>query len=178
MVIKDNQHALLTDLLTLFNRRPAPGQDLRRVETVNKGHGRVETRTLYASTDLNDYLDWPYVGQALCLETEVLSLKSGEVTCQRRYALSSLTPDQLGLSTLLTRWRGHWSIENNLHWTRDVLMNEDRARVRSGSLPHALATLRNTTISILKLLGYHSIKDARFRLALDLHTAYSIVCDP
>jgi hypothetical protein len=138
----------------------------------------VETRTLYASTDLNDYLDWPHVGQTLCLDTQVLSLKSGQLTTHRRYALISLTPDQLDLSSLLTRWRDHWHIENNLHWPRDVLMGEGAARLRSGSLPHVMATLRNATISILKLLRYDSIKGTRARLALDLHTACSIVGIP
>ncbi len=94
MVIKDNQHVLLSDLETLFHRPPGPGQDLRHVQSVSKGHGRVETRTLYASTDVNDYLDWPSVGQALCLETRVLHLKSGKIVTRRRYALVSLTPDQ------------------------------------------------------------------------------------
>jgi hypothetical protein len=178
MVIKDNQPALLGDLETLFRRRPGPGQDLRHVQSVSKGHGRVETRTLSASTDLNAYLDWPHVGQAVCLDTQVLHLTSGQTTTQRRYALTSLTPDQLPLSTVLTRWRDHWRIENNLHWPRDVLMREDHSRIRSGSLPHVMAALHNATLSILKLLRYDSLKDARARLALDLHTACSIVGIP
>jgi hypothetical protein len=65
MVIKDNQRALHSDLETLFGWRPGPGRDLRHFQSVSKGHGRVETRTLYASIDLNDYLDWASVGQAL-----------------------------------------------------------------------------------------------------------------
>jgi len=53
-----------------------------------------------------------------------------------------LTPDQIALSTVLERWRGHWSIENQLHWSRDVIMNEDDSRVRSGHAPQTFAALR------------------------------------
>ncbi len=61
MVVKDNQPRLLADLQTLFNRPPGPGQDLRTVCQVSKGHGRLERRTLSASVDLHGYVDWPGV---------------------------------------------------------------------------------------------------------------------
>lgn len=177
MVVKDNQPTLKTDLETLFAHPPGPGQDLRQVQQVNKGHGRLEKRTLSASVDLNDYLDWPKVGQALRLEREVTNLKTGETTIEFSYGLISLTPDQLDLNKVLIRWREHWGIENKLHWVRDVQMGEDASRVRTGNIPQSLAAMRNGAISLLKLLGYPSVKNARRHFALDLHRALSTVCD-
>jgi hypothetical protein len=176
MVVKDNQPILRADLVTLFARPPGPAQDLRGVQQVNKGRGRIEVRTLLASVDLNDYLDWPGLAQSLCLERKVHYLKSGQTTLERVYGLTSLAPDQLDLHKLLIRWRGHWGIENKLHWVRDVQMGEDACRVRTASAPQALAAFRNSTISLVKLLGYPSVKNARRRFALDLHHALMVVC--
>ena len=59
MTVKENQPGLYADLELLFNRQPGPDQDLRQTVQNSKGHGRLETRTLLASTDLNHYLLWP-----------------------------------------------------------------------------------------------------------------------
>jgi hypothetical protein len=178
MVVKDNQPTLKADLETLFARSPGPGQDLRRARQITKGHGRLEKRTLSASIDLNDYLDWPAVGQALCLTRQVTSLKTGETSIEVSYGLISLAPEQLDLDQVLIRWREHWSIENKLHWVRDAQMGEDASRVRSGNLPQAMAAMRNGVISLIKLLRYSSIKNARRHFALNLPLALSAVSDP
>jgi hypothetical protein len=72
-MVKDNQPRLLADLMTFFSRKPGPGQDLRCVRDTTKAHGRLETRTLWASADVKPYLDWPFAEQALCLERRVIS---------------------------------------------------------------------------------------------------------
>jgi hypothetical protein len=176
MVVKENQPTLLIDLETLFAHPPGPGQDWRSVRQVNKGHGRVETRTLSASVDLKGYADWPGVEQGLRLERQVYYQATGETTYEVEYAVLSVSPDQLDLHTVLGRWRGHWSIENKLHWVRDVVLGEDASRVRRDHAPHALACLRNAMISLVKSLGYASVTQARRHFALNLHEALAIVC--
>ena len=69
------------------------------------------------------------------------------------YAITDLRPHQARPDELATWIRGHWQIENALHWVRDVAFAEDRARVRTGSGPQVMATLRNLVISILRLAG-------------------------
>src|ERR1700730_6182531 len=104
MTVKQNQPTLYADLDLLFSRAPGPQQDLRHVEQTSKGHGRLETRTLWASADVKGYLDWPAVEQGLCLERQVITLSTGEITTERVYGLINLTPDQLDLSKVLQRW--------------------------------------------------------------------------
>ncbi len=175
MVVGDNQPTLKADVALLFARPPGPQQEQRVVRQVSKGHGRLETRTLSASADLKGYVNWPGVEQGLRLERRVVSLATGEVTTEVEYGVLSLTPDQIDLMTVLTRWRGHWSIENQLHRSRDVVLGEDACRVRSGSAPQALAALRNTVISLVKRLGHASLTHARLHYALNLHEALSVV---
>ena len=109
MTVKENQPRLFADLHTLFHRRPGPHQDLRVVQQTSKGHGRLETRTLWASAAVKGYLDWPGVEQGLCLERRVVSLATGEITTDVAYGLTSLPSAQLALPALLQRWRGHWA---------------------------------------------------------------------
>ncbi len=175
MVVDDNQPTLKADLTLLFDLPPGPGQDLRVVQQVSKGHGRVETRILSASADLKGYVDWPGVEQALRLERRVYCPATGHTTAEFEYGLLSLAPEQIDLPTVLLRWRGHWSIENQLHWSRDVVMGEDASRVRSGHAPQTLAALRNTVISLIKRLGHTSLSAARRHFALNLPEALSAV---
>jgi hypothetical protein len=176
MTVKDNQPRLLADLTTFFSRQPGPGQDLRSIQDTTKAHGRLETRTLWASADVQPYLDWPAAEQALCLERRVILLSTGEISTEKVYGLTSLAPDQLDLSKVRARWRGHWGIENREHWVRDVIMAEDSCRVHQAALPQVLAALRNTVISLCRAIGMPSIKDARRHFALNLDQAFSFVC--
>lgn len=176
MVVKDNQPRLLTDVAQLFQRRPGPGQDLRTTVQVSKGHGRLETRTLSASADLSDYSDWPGLTQGLCLQRDILRLSTGEVSHETVFAITSLSAHDLDLASLLQRWRGHWGIENRLHWVSDVLFQEDASRVRTGSTPLVLSRLRTLVISCLRAFGYDSIKAGRRHFALHPNQAFALVC--
>ena len=65
------------------------------------------------------------------------------------YAITSLTPEQADAKTLQRIWRGHWGIENSLHYIRDVTLGEDACRVSSGHAPQALAAIRNVIVRLL-----------------------------
>jgi hypothetical protein len=126
--------------------------------TTDSRGGRIERRTLWATTCLNDYLDWPDVGQVCRLERVVKH--KGVQTREVVYAITSAGPEWAGAATLLGWWRGHWGIENRLHWVRDVTLGEDASRIRTGSAPEAMAGLRNAAISLLRLLGVTNIAAA------------------
>jgi hypothetical protein len=170
MTVKDNQPTLHADLDLLFSRAPEPAQDLRHVEQTSKGHGRLETRTLWASADVKGYIDWPALEQGLCLERRVITLSTGEITPERVYGLINLTPDQLDLSKVLQRWRGHWG--------KDVLLKEDASRLHTGQAPLILATLRNLLVSCLHALGFASITQGRRHFALNFDEAIACICGP
>ena len=125
--------------------------------TVDKGHGRFETRTLVSTTQLDeDYLDFPGVAQCFKLtRTRKLRERStGEwkTTTETIYGVTSLPRDQADASRLLKLIRGHWGIENKVFHVRDQTMGEDACRVRKQSAPVVFSTLRNNVINVLQIL--------------------------
>lgn len=129
-----------------------------RATTLDKGHGRSERRTLQATTALNDYLDWPGVGQVGQIETVVT--RDGETTREVRRFITSAPRSDADAETLLKWARGHWSIENRSHHVRDVTMGEDASRIRKGSGPQVMAALRNMTVGFLRQTGATNIARA------------------
>lgn len=167
MPVKANQPRLFAALRYWFDSPPPLRTlDMRQVTDVSKGHGRLEKRTLIATTELNAYLQWPDVQQALMQEKTVLCTKTGAITAVRRYAVTSLPPDLADPLMLLTLWRGHWTIENGLHYPRDVFFLEDASKVRVGDAPQVMAILRNAILNLLHAWGYASLKYARERFAM------------
>jgi hypothetical protein len=98
------------------------------------------------------------VGQVCQLERVVKC--GGEVRREVAYAITSAGPEWLGAAELLGCWRGHWGIENRLHWVRDVSFGEDASRIRTGAAPQVMAALRNAAISLLRLAGVSNIAEA------------------
>ena len=84
----------------------------------------------------------------------------GRETVEWAYAITSLLPERADAARLLEIWRGHWGIENRLHWVRDVVFGEDQSQVRTGSAPQLLAALRNLVIGMLRLGGVKNIAAA------------------
>jgi hypothetical protein len=115
--------------------------------TVDKGHGRVEVRTIRTTTLLTSGSKWPGLRQGIELRRE-RRLK-GKVDVEVSYAITSLPPDEAGAGRLLAFVRDHWTIENQLHDVRDVTLGEDACRVRTKSAPQVLAALRNAVVHLL-----------------------------
>jgi len=130
------------------------------VETVDKGHGRLERRSIQVSTALNDYLRFPYVGQVFKIRRSVLELKTGRTRTELVYGLTSLSPQKASPELLLQYNRGHWTIENRSHYVRDFSFDEDRLQIRKGNGPRLMATLRNIAINLLRLCGATNIAKA------------------
>jgi hypothetical protein len=126
--------------------------------SVDKGHGRLERRTLRATTALNSYLDWPGVAQVGQVDSEVA--RDGKTSHEVRYFITSVPRSRAGAAMLLRWVRGHWSIENRSHYVRDVSLGEDASRIREGSGPEVMAGLRNAAIGLLRELGATNIAAA------------------
>jgi predicted transposase YbfD/YdcC len=156
LVIKDNQPETRGAIAALFASEPAE----HVARTVGKGHGRIEERTLEASTELNAWLTWPEVGQVLRRTCRRVHPRTGEVEEEVTYGLTSLRPREAGAATLEALWRGHWSIENRVHYPRDVSFGEDAGHAYRGQTPHALAALRNALLGAIRAAGWASIADA------------------
>ena len=127
--------------------------DLKRAETVEKGHGRIETRQIAVRTKLPSRLDEKWLGlTAICRIERRREMKT---YCSREviYAITSLPPEKLDPPALLQLSRDHWQIENGLFHVRDVTFREDACRVRTGSAPQVLAEIRNATLTLIRRTG-------------------------
>lgn len=167
-LVKGNQPQLLEDLRLLF-APPAPakraGEGVLRLpeqyaQTMEKGHGRVDIRSIRVSCELKGYSDWPGLEQVFELRR---SFQSKGVWHEAvRYGVTSLPATIAIPERLLKLKRGHWTIENSLHYVKDVTMGEDKSTVHSDNGPKIMAALRNTAVSLLRHAGFSTIA-ARLR---------------
>ena len=162
MIAKANQPELLATITALFATPPLPetADAADAATTCDKGHGRLDLRTLECSAALNAYLTWPAVGQVLRRTCQRVILKTGVIEEEISYGVTSLPPRAASAAQVEALWRGHWTIENRVHYVRDVTWGEDAGQVRAGHAPQALAALRNGLLSLLRALGWTQIADA------------------
>ena len=164
MVVKRNQGHLYDAIALLFDDPPwLPREKEAECQvhrSVEKGHGRLEKRTLESSHTLSDYVDWPSVGQVMRRRYERIRLKTGEVSAATTYGITSLPHTEVDAAGLERLWRGHWTIENRVHYVRDVTMGEDANQSHTGNAPHVLAALRNAVLNLFRHHGWSNIADA------------------
>jgi predicted transposase YbfD/YdcC len=154
LTVKGNQPSLHAQLKTLPWRDVPVTSDTR-----DRGHGRRERRTLKV-TAVAAGLAFPHAAQAIQIVRRRRTLTSSTWSTETVYAITSLTPAQASPTQLAAALRGHWAIEDRLHWVRDVTYGEDLSQVRTASGPRVMATLRNLAITILRLAGATSIAAA------------------
>jgi predicted transposase YbfD/YdcC len=163
MIVKKNQAALYTylDLLFTLPAHPADREVWDMIgPTTEKGHGRLETRTLICGNAHIEDVDWPDVQQVVRRECERIILTTGKRTSEVTYGLVSMTPEEAGATTIEALWRGHWTIENRLHYVRDVSFGEDAGHAAQGTTAHALAALRNGLLMLFRQAAWPSVPDA------------------
>jgi predicted transposase YbfD/YdcC len=139
-----------------------PPKDFETAQQTNKGHGRLETRSITVSSQLKDFLDWPYLEQVFKLERRFVSFKTGAVQQKIEYGFTSLTRQEVTPLQLLYNTRSYWGIENGLHYRRDVTLREDYTRMTKGKAGQAMACLNNLLLGILlSKKKYRTIPTAR-----------------
>lgn len=177
MVVKRNQRRLYEDLELFFRLPPitADGEEWDWVQTISKGHGRIERRTLESSSGLCAYLNWPGVAQVVRRRCERTIVATGSSSCEVSYGLTDLAPAQGGAAQLEGLWRGHWTIENRDHYVRDVTLGEDAGQAHTGSTAHALAAWRNGILIALRRAGWRNIADAVRAYAASVHNALDLI---
>jgi len=154
----------------LFDQPPAPPQTVRRWRRRN---GERQQWQLSVSSTLNEWAQWPYLGQVGKLVYTYTH--KGKASTEVSYLITSLTPEAASPARVLALMRGHWGIENRLHWVRDVTFDEDRSQVRTRAAPQVMAALRNTVIGILHVSGVQNIAAALRTLAAKPRRALALV---
>jgi predicted transposase YbfD/YdcC len=169
LVVKGNQERLLTDVQEQVNRaldgELAAGK-VRQCATTEQGHGRVETRTCVVITELTGIRDrkqWPHLSAVgMCYRERTAN---GETTAEVSYFIGSR---RMGARRYAQALRGHWGIENQLHWQLDVSFKEDASRVEDRHGAENLALMRKVALGLLKQHpGKDSIARKRKTAALD-----------
>ena len=136
-------------------------KEIRTAQVVNKGHGRREKRTIWVSSELNDYLAWPGVKQVFRLERIIWHEKHQGSTREVVYGLTSLWPQQASPKKLIQLARRYWGIESGLHYRRDVTLHEDETHLTLGQAGHNMAILNNIVIGLCLRNGFNNLAKAR-----------------
>lgn len=160
LFVKDNQPTIFQQAQQLL----APGSQAEHeaagtgTETLNKGHGRRERRII--RTAKAEGIDFPHAAQVVrIIRRRTLGKGIGIGSKEVAYAITNLTPEQAGPLQLGHAAREHWGIEA-MHHIRDVTWAEDASRIRTGTTPRVMASLRNLALALLKLLGWTNIAAA------------------
>ncbi len=150
LALKGNQGVLHEEVAEFFDDALARGfeAEVACYRDIDKGHGRIEERTLWLSRDvdwLRDSNKWAGLSTIIAVQTK--RTVNGNTATERRHFIASGDKSAKELALLI---RQHWSIENELHWTLDVVFGEDLCRVRKGNAAENLSRIRRVALSILK----------------------------
>ena len=151
-VVKKNQPQMYEDLVDFFADPDAEQQEWRSAKKVQKGHGRLEVRELWSSTQMNEWFEteWAGVAQVFRLRRWV---KDGDKEREEVvYGVTNLPRKKANAARLLALQQAHWHIENRLHYRRDVTLGEDACQVRMAGAPEALAALNGGVLALMDWL--------------------------
>jgi predicted transposase YbfD/YdcC len=118
-------------------------------------------RTITTSSQLNDFLDWPFLQQVFQLKRSITTSKTGKTRQETVYGITSLSAEQASPVQLLEMLRSYWHIENNLHYPRDVTLREDQTRFKKHSAAHNMAIINNLILALIARSDFSFVPSAR-----------------
>jgi predicted transposase YbfD/YdcC len=169
--LKGNQGGLYAETVMLFDqclRDDCYGIAYTTAATTNGGHGRIEQRRIWATSEIGWFAErgkWKKLRSLIRVEAR--RTIEGETSCEYRYYISSLPADDP--QRLLGYIRGHWGVENNLHWCLDISFADDDRRIRTGHGAENFARLSRIALNLLKAQRKHKVglKTKRLRAGWD-----------
>jgi len=185
--VKENQEKLYKNIQSLFAPEyPKPGfgkiqTDFQYAQKVNKGHGRLEIRTIQTSEMLNSYSGWPGLAQVYRLEREIQWWRSNKCYRMSReieFGITSLSRKKAGPTQLLEIRRAHWGIETGLHYRRDVTLREDATRMTVGNTGILMASINNLVLALIRQANFFNAAQARRWFAAKLPRAFTLLTTP
>lgn len=185
--VKENQGKLYKSIQELFAPEyPKPGfgkiqTDFLTAQKVNKGHGRLEVRSIQTSEMLNSYSGWPGLAQVYRLERKIQGWRSGKcyrTSCEVELGITSLTRQKASPSRLLEIRRAHWGIESGLHYRRDVTLKEDATRMTVGNTGIIMTSINNLVLALIRQAKFYNAAQARRWFAANLSRAFTLLTTP
>lgn len=185
--VKENQPQLYKNIQALFSPDyPKPGfgkiqTDFLTAQTVNKGHGRIEIRSITTSEMLNVYSAWPGLAQVYRLERHFQWRRNARcyrTSYELEFGITSLARNTVSPLQLLRICRRHWGIETGLHYRRDFTLMEDATRMTIGTLGHVMASLTNLVLTLSRQANFHNAAQARRWFAAHLSQTFTLLTTP
>jgi len=149
-----------------------------RAHSLEKGHGRIDEREIWTSFRLAGRIEFPYLAQVFRIRRQSEAIKTGKMSRQTIYGITSLAVEEFGAKELLALTRKHWAIENGLHYRRDVTFKEDAIRQTDSNGGRVQAVFNNLTIGILRKLGWENIAKARRYFNARIDEALNLILKP
>ena len=181
-IVKDNQKLTRQAIELLFSpEKPKPGQgcppmDFQTAKTCDGRHGRWEERTITVSGMLNDYLDWPAIQQVFKLDRHFIHSSTDKVHQETQYGITNLKANQANPKKMLELVRSEWSIENKLHFRRDVTFQEDKTRMTHKPIARSMAIINNLVIALLNKQNFSNHAQARRIFCAKPASALALIC--
>jgi predicted transposase YbfD/YdcC len=158
-IIKNNNPAVRRDLDEFFHDEGIDRKEWRYYKSVQKGHGRLEVREIWTSTQMNKYFenDWAGIAQVFMIRRTVK--EKGKERVEIVYGITNLPRKKADAKRLLELNQKHWYIENRLHYRRDVTLDEDASQVRIKGAPAVLAALNGGILALSDFLGVKNLAE-------------------
>jgi predicted transposase YbfD/YdcC len=155
--VKENQPTVYKDLEDFFNATGIDQGEWEYYKKVQKGHGRLEVREIWTSTQMNEWFgkDWAGIAQVFKIRRWVK--EGNEEREQIAYGFTNLSRSQANAEQNLTLNQKHWCIENRLHYRRDVTLGEDACQVRVNGAPAVLAAINGGILALMDFLGVKNV---------------------
>ncbi len=166
-IAKDNQPSLAENIRLAFKDRGSPDYS----EPYTLAHGRLESRSIWTTTKLNQYLDFPCVGQIFAIQRHTINKKSGKESNEIAYGLTSHSPATANAERLLKYNREHWGVESH-HYILDWNWNEDRCSVSADYGPENITCLRRFATGLIKSISKDSVSATIDMLARNVRRVF------
>jgi predicted transposase YbfD/YdcC len=175
-IVKKNQPQMYQDLLDFFDDPDAEQEEWQYSHKVQKGHGRLEIRELWASTQMNAWFEteWAGIAQVFRLRRQVQDRE--KVREETVYGVTNLPRKKANASRLLALQQAHWRIENRLHYRRDVTLGEDACQVRMTGAPEALAALNGGVLALMDWLQISNVASQMRHFCAHPEDALQLLC--
>jgi predicted transposase YbfD/YdcC len=156
-IVKKNQPQMYEDLVDFFDDPDAEQEEWQHAQSVHKGHGRLEVRELWSSTQMNEWFETEWAGVAQVFRVRHYAKDGDNEREEILYGVTNLPRKKAHASRLLALQQAHWRIENRLHWRRDVTLGEDACQVRMAGAPQALAALNGGVLALMDWLQVSNV---------------------
>jgi len=166
-IAKDNQPTIAQAIRLVFENRGEPDYS----EPYTLVHGRLESRSIWTSIQINDYLDFPFVGQIFAIQRHTINKKTGKESNDIAYGLTSHSPQSANPERLLKFNRDHWGVESH-HYILDWNWNEDRCTIRTGHGPANLTRLRRFATGLIKSISKDSVASTIDKLSRNVRQVF------